>query len=200
MSTERSVECILLVEDDRDYCQLLHQAFAEAGFRTVRADNGEQALELLRREPVDLIVSDFIMPELNGLELCRLVNEDLQFSKVKVILYSCNPDATFRRKARELGALDYLPKTDTETLVRQVCELAGLQNHPTPTTAAASGNSRHDDLLRELRLLFDDLLDFIQIAAVAEPPSPAGRLACESAQRLSGDIKRILKEMEELRS
>ena len=124
MPTEKRGGAVLLVEDDPDYCQLLNEAFVDAGFRTLQATNGERALEILRTESVDLVVSDFVMPEVNGLELCRLMNEDPSLSNLRVILYSCNADHVFRRKARELGAIDYLPKTDdTASLVQQVCDL-----------------------------------------------------------------------------
>ncbi len=197
MGADNAPHSVLLVEDDRDYCSLLRQAFAEAGFRTVLADNGEQALQLLRHEPVDLVVSDFIMPEINGLELCRLVNNDVELSRIKVVLYSCNPDVTFRKRARELGALDYLPKTDdTQTLVRQICELAGLAHLQEAVQAPSSGPPKRRDPVREISTLCDNLLDFLRIALLGEP-SPTVRLACEAAQRTAADIKR---EIEELRN
>ena len=197
MGEDNAPHSVLLVEDDRDYASLLTQAFAEAGFRTVQADNGEQALQLLRHDPVDLVVSDFIMPEVNGLELCRLVSNNLELSRTKVILYSCNPDITFRKRARELGALDYLPKTDdTQTLVRQICELAGLANSQEAVEAPSNDAPKRRDPLREISALCDNLLDFLRIALLGEP-SPTARLACEAAQRTAADIKR---EIEELRN
>ena len=200
MPANQHLQSILLVEDDPDYSDLLRQAFVDAGFQILKADNGEKALEVLRQEPVDLVVSDFIMPELNGMELCRLVRSDLQLSKVKVILYSCNPDQAFRDKARELGALDYLSKTDdAASLVQQICELAGV-NDPRAGSASRAAEERLSALLtntRQLRALFDNLLDFVQIGAVTDSASPAVRLAWDAAQRTSGDIKRILEEIEE---
>ena len=198
MSPTTKPQPILLVEDDVDYSDLLHQAFADAGFQTLQAGDGEKALQMLRKEPVSLVVSDFIMPELNGLELCRLVNSDVQLSQVRVVLYSCNTDTTFRQKARELGALAYLIKTDDpEALVRQICAVAGLENRPAP----AAGGPRTDlgevaVSVRRLRVLFDSLLDFLQIAAVTDPSSPIVQLAWDAAQRHSSEIKQTLKEME----
>ncbi len=216
ITMNRPLQSILLVEDDQDYSHLLNEAFTEAGFRILRAENGERALELLRQEPVDLVVSDFIMPELNGLELCRLLNNDMRLSKVKVVLYSCNADSTFRQKARELGALDYLLKTDANELVRQICDLAGF-NGRSQAQPSAHGNFAGDpspsslspkelslgDLQRlvavqagQLRVLFDNFCDFVQIAVPAEPASPAVRLAWVASQRTGNEIKRLLQEME----
>lgn len=209
---KKALQSVLLVEDDPDYSDLLHQAFLEAGFRILQADNGERALQVLRTEPVDLVVSDFIMPELNGLELCRLLNNDLQFSRVKVVLYSCNADIAFRRRARELGALDYLLKTDdTRAMVQQVCELAGLDGKAAEPETPTDAPSKPEEILRsvagraeELGILLDNFLDFVKIAVPAEPPTPGMRVAWDAAQRTSGEIKRLLgqivNEIEESRS
>ncbi|MBI3695531.1 MAG: response regulator [Acidobacteria bacterium] len=199
MPVKQHLQSILLVEDDPDYSDLLRQAFIDAGFQILKADNGERALEVLRQEPVDLVVSDFIMPELNGMELCRLVHNDVRLSRVKVILYSCNPDKAFRDKARELGALDYLSKTDDIlSLVRQICELAGIEIHGGPASQARERVPALLSNTRQLRVLFDNLLDFMQIGAVTDSANPTVRLAWDAAQRTSGDIKRILEEIEKL--
>ncbi|HYM12427.1 MAG TPA: response regulator [Bryobacterales bacterium] len=200
---EKTLQSVLLVEDDPDYSDLLHQAFLEAGFRILQADNGERALEVLRNEQVDLVVSDFIMPELNGLELCRLLNNDLQFSRVKVVLYSCNADIMFRRRARELGALDYLLKTDdARTMVKQVCEVAGLNGKVEHSEAAVGERSRAEEALHsvagdaeELRVLLDNFLDFVKIAVPAEPLTPGAQVAWDAAQRTAGEMKRLLGQM-----
>ena len=190
---------VLVVEDDPIYGELLQEAFTAAGFHTLQADNGEKALAVLRRENVELVVSDFIMPEVNGLELCRLVTEDLQFAGVKMILYSCNTDRAFRRRAREMGAIGYLPKSeDAASLVRQICQMAGIG---VEEPATASGEPSQLPPLAapeagQLRLLFDNLLDLIRIAALAEHASEPARVAWESAQRNSGEIRRLLWELE----
>ena len=207
MQTEKRRGAVLLVEDDPDYCQLLNEAFVEAGFHTLLANNGERALEILRTEAVDVVVSDFIMPEVNGLELCRLMNDDARLANLKVILYSCNADHAFRRKARELGAIDYLPKTDdTVSLVQQVCDLAGLLRTPAPAVlppgpGEVTGGDRLRTVARhteQLKALLDSLLDFTRIVALSDNLPPAAKLAWEAAQRTGLDIRRILDEMDDL--
>ncbi len=171
---------VLIVEDDPDYNDLLREAFTDAGFRALRASNGQKALNILHQEPVDLVVSDFVMPEVNGLELCRLLQQDFRLARTKVILYSGNPDGTFRRRARELGAVDYLAKSgDPEQLVRQICELTGVEPQPATLDTA------------RLKVLLDDLLGFVQILAAQHQPTEAGRVAAESAQRVGTEIRRL---------
>ena len=207
MPTEKRSGSVLLVEDDPDYCQLLKEAFVEAGFHTIIANNGERALEILRTQTVDLVVSDFVMPEVNGLELCRLMNEDPHLEKLKVILYSCNSDQLFRNKARELGALDYLPKTDdTGSLVEQVCNLAGILGQPAVVVLPPSPvESTDPGRLRavasqtvQLQALVGSLLDFARIVALSGDLSPAAKLAWEATERTGLDIRKVLEEMNEL--
>jgi DNA-binding response OmpR family regulator len=207
MPTEKRGGSVLLVEDDPDYCQLLNEAFVEAGFHTIIANNGERALEILRTQTVDLVVSDFVMPEVNGLELCRLMNEDPHLEKLKVILYSCNTDQLFRSKARELGALDYLPKTDdTGSLVQQVCNLAGMVGQPSiavlpPQLVESTDQGRLRAVASQtvqLKALVGSLLDFARIVALSGDLSPAAKLAWEATERTGLDIRRVLEEMNEL--
>jgi len=197
MENSKHRRSVLVVEDDPHYGELLHEAFSEAGFRSLHAIDGQKALRILREQPVDLVVADFIMPELNGLELCRLVGADIRLSKVRCVLYSGNTDPLFRIRARELGALDYLAKTeDTATLVNQIRELAGwatetadeLQREQTFMSLATN--------LKELKPLVHHLLELIEIAAVTEPAPPAARLAWGAAQRTGGEVRRILEEIE----
>ena len=204
MPTEKRGGSVLLVEDDPDYCQLLNEAFVEAGFHTIIANNGERALEILRTQTVDLVVSDFIMPEVNGLELCRLMNEDQRLEKPKVILYSCNADQAFRRKARDLGALDYLSKTDdTGSLVQQVCNLAGMVGQPSiavlpPQLVESTDQGRLRAVASQtvqLQALVGSLLDFARIVALSGDLSPAAKLAWEATERTGVDIRKVLEQI-----
>jgi len=195
---------VLVVEDDPDYSDLLNTAFSDSGFRTLQAVNGERALNALRSEDVDLVVSDFMMPELNGLELCRLMNGDARLSEIKVVLYSANNDQVFRKKARELGALDYLQKSDdTAALVAQICRLAGVSGEQRRSPAPGELTGKLEESLRtisdnagQLNLLFENLLDLLQLSSIPEQQPQAIRMAVEAAQRTGSDIKRILSEMQ----
>ncbi len=198
--TNQSSRRVLVVEDDPDYCQLLHEAFAEAGFQSLQALNGEAARQLLQREDVDLVVSDFMMPEMNGLELCRILNDRAQAAKVKTILYSANTDVLFKRKAREMGALDYLLKSeDPAGMVEQICRLAGWIDNggaagvvfpqtPEPTSRAAALQAER------ITPLLEGLLDLVRVAEAVEGLPPGAKIALDAAQRSGAEIKRILLE------
>lgn len=104
MTTEKT---ILLVDDDPNILQVAGFAVAKAGYRTVTAKNGTQALELFHAERPDLIVLDIVMPELDGVGVCRQIRTE---SNVPVIFLSSMDDEVDRIVGLELGADDYLTK------------------------------------------------------------------------------------------
>ena len=66
---------ILLAEDDNDMRQFLTRALKNAGYEVVSFDNGKSAYERLREEPFSLLLSDIVMPEMDGIELARRASE-----------------------------------------------------------------------------------------------------------------------------
>ncbi|MDH3453537.1 MAG: response regulator [Desulfuromonadales bacterium] len=77
---------ILVVDDEKNYRIILSRILAGAGYRVLTADRPQAALQLLREQPVALILSDMRMPEIDGLELCRRVSRDI--GSVPFILFS----------------------------------------------------------------------------------------------------------------
>ena len=76
---------VLLVEDNLELLNLTREALS-TWFRVIRAGNGKEALEILTRKSVDVIVSDVMMPEMDGIELCNHVKSDMAYSHIPVIL------------------------------------------------------------------------------------------------------------------
>jgi two-component system, NtrC family, nitrogen regulation response regulator NtrX len=99
---------LLLVDDDPNTLASLSRAFRLAGHEATVCDNAPRALELLRSEPFDLILSDVVMPGKSGLELL----EDLKTTGVKtpIVLISGQANVEMAVKATKLGALDFLEK------------------------------------------------------------------------------------------
>ena len=62
------MKSILLVDDESEFRHMLERALVRAGYQVEAAENGEVALEVLRREPIDVVVTDLVMPEKEGLE------------------------------------------------------------------------------------------------------------------------------------
>lgn len=102
---------ILAVEDDAVARAVLRQALRKLGHEVIEAGDGEEAWELLQKEPVRVIVSDWLMPKLDGLELCRRVRGRVPAEYSYFILLTGN-DATAsnQREAADAGVDDFLTK------------------------------------------------------------------------------------------
>src|ERR671929_749063 len=99
---------LLIVDDEPGMRQLLSLVFGRAGHRVRAAENGAKALELLKQEPADLIVSDVKMPDMNGIELLRRVREFLP--DVSVVMMTAFATVETAREAFKLGADDFIQK------------------------------------------------------------------------------------------
>src|SRR5690606_11026309 len=77
---------VLVVEDDEIAADLLEHALNQFGWEVVRASNGREALERLRAEDFRLVISDWEMPEMTGIELCRQVREHFGGRYIYIIL------------------------------------------------------------------------------------------------------------------
>ena len=101
---------VLIVDDEPDIIATLQFRLASAGYKVLTAEDGARTLDVIRANAVDLVLADFMMPEINGLGLTRLVKAEPKWAKIKVLLFSCNAEPEFRQRALELGAVDYLSK------------------------------------------------------------------------------------------
>jgi two-component system response regulator PilR (NtrC family) len=99
---------LLIVDDEQGMRQLLTHVFGRAGHAVRAAESGARALELLRQEPADLIVSDVKMPDMNGIELLRRVREFLP--DVAVVMMTAFATVETAREAFKLGADDFIQK------------------------------------------------------------------------------------------
>ncbi len=110
--------------------------FQKAGCETLSAPNGEEGFRILTDSPaVDAVLTDFMMPELNGIELVRLIKASNKFRDTKVAVMSNNSDPEFRKRATELGAYAYLLKTDgAHAIVRHVIQMIHGEESGTSTS------------------------------------------------------------------
>src|SRR5438552_17054220 len=97
---------ILVVDDDAHIRQVITFALAKAGFRTIEAADGQQALERFAREAPDLVILDIVMPELDGTEVCRRLRRG---SQVPIAFLSSKDEEIDRilglsRRGRAYGA------------------------------------------------------------------------------------------------
>jgi two-component system, cell cycle sensor histidine kinase and response regulator CckA len=109
MRTPEEQDCILIVDDDPDQRTLLATVLGHAGFRVVAAGGARDGFELARRERPDLIISDVVMPELSGIDLCRMIRADAELRAVPILLLSAIDKRTKSMvEALQTGADDYV--------------------------------------------------------------------------------------------
>ena len=98
---------ILIVDDERKLVQGLAGYFQQAGFETLTAYDGRTALAIARRDQPDLIVLDLMLPELDGMEVCRQIR---RFSGVPIMMLTARVEETDMLIGLEIGADDYITK------------------------------------------------------------------------------------------
>ncbi|HUS24816.1 MAG TPA: response regulator transcription factor [Candidatus Binatia bacterium] len=101
---------ILVVDDDANIREVVCFALQKAGYATVTAENGQQALQRCAAEHPDLVVLDILMPELDGTEVCRRLRADPRQRQVPIIFLSSKDDEVDRIVGLELGGDDYVGK------------------------------------------------------------------------------------------
>jgi two-component system phosphate regulon response regulator PhoB len=104
------VTSVLLVDDERDMLSLLDFNLRAAGFETLLATTGEQALSTLRRRLPDLVLLDLMLPDLSGTEICRQIKTDGRTRQLPVVMLTAKGSEVDRVVGFEVGADDYITK------------------------------------------------------------------------------------------
>jgi two-component system phosphate regulon response regulator PhoB len=101
---------VLLVEDEPAQREVLSYNLDAEGFRVVAADNGEDALMLVDEEGPDIIILDWMMPKLSGIEVCRRLKMRPETRGIPIIMLSARAEEVDRIRGLETGADDYVIK------------------------------------------------------------------------------------------
>jgi two-component system phosphate regulon response regulator PhoB len=101
---------ILVVEDEVAQLETLRYNLEKEGFRVVAADDGEEAVLVAREEMPDLVVLDWMLPTLSGIEVCRSLKSSSETSDIPVIMLTARGEESDRVRGLEIGADDYVVK------------------------------------------------------------------------------------------
>ena len=101
---------IVLIEDDSDLYSLVQYNLEKEGFSVVGSQTGKGALELCRRERPELIILDIMLPDSDGLEICKGIRANPELAHVPLIFLTARASETDRIVGLELGANDYIVK------------------------------------------------------------------------------------------
>jgi two-component system alkaline phosphatase synthesis response regulator PhoP len=141
MTARRSV---LVVDDEQTLRETLAETLTQDGLRVVTAANGREALERFRADPPDLILLDLMLPELSGIEVCRIIRRE---SAVPILMLTARDSEIDKVVGLELGADDYVTKPfslrELQARVRALLRradapTAGQGTGPTPAVELGS--------------------------------------------------------------
>ncbi len=116
LQEERRKENILLVEDNADIQQYVGDELGRI-YNVFKAENGEEALAIVKDEEIDLILTDVMMPVMDGLQLCKLLKQNLNTCHIPIIILSAKADLKEQLEGLQVGADDYIPKPFSLALV-----------------------------------------------------------------------------------
>jgi len=101
---------ILIADDDPDIRDILKITLSEENYETLEAQNGEEALEIIRSKPLDLALLDYKMPKMDGRQVCNLVKKDLLLQHLPIIMVTGKGEINDRIGGINAGADDYIVK------------------------------------------------------------------------------------------
>src|ERR1051325_4248276 len=142
---------ILLIEDDADLFSLLKYNLEKEGFTLTGLQTGRGALELCRQARPDLILLDIMLPDSDGLDICKGIRKDAELAATPIIFLTARASETDRIVGLEIGANDYGVKP---FFVRELIARIKLQfrNQAPPTRVLEAGGLELDVTSRQLRL------------------------------------------------
>ncbi len=147
----RAMSTVLVVDDEPIVRDVVARYLERDGYRTLQAASGDQARDMLEREPPSLVVLDVMLPGVSGLELCRWIRSR---SQVPIVMLTALGEEADRIVGLELGADDYLTKpfsprelaVRVRNLIRRTASPAGVQ-----AQTIAFGDVVVDPIAREAR-------------------------------------------------
>ena len=132
---------ILIVEDDPDISELVAHYLDKAGFASDRIASGRDAVAAIAARPPDLVILDLMLPQVDGLEICRVVRSDKKTAAIPIIMLTARGEESERIVGLEIGADDYLAKpfSPNELVARVRALLRRAQRGATPARTLVYG-------------------------------------------------------------
>lgn len=189
------VATILLVEDNREMLHFLSERLSE-DYRVLMAREGQEGLDMLRANDVQLIVSDWMMPGMDGIEFCRKVREDQFTSHIPFVLLTAKTDIDSKLHGLDCGADAYVEKPFSmgylKATVRNLLELRRMliqkfSKMPLVHLSSIAGNTVEQEFLLRMNQLIEENF--------ANPELSVDFLAkemCISRSRLFAKIKTLI--------
>jgi len=103
---------LIIIEDEETLLNLLEKKLNQEGYEVDIARDGKEGLEKIRRNKPDLILLDIVMPKMGGFEVMETLRKDEELKKIPIIIISNSGQPVELDRAKELGVVDWLIKTD----------------------------------------------------------------------------------------
>jgi DNA-binding response OmpR family regulator len=134
-------DLVLMIEDDTRLGAMVVDYLGRNGYAVIHAATATEGLAQLRREPFDLVILDLMLPDADGLEVCRQVRSDASTAELPIVMLTAKGDPTDRVVGLELGADDYLAKPfePRELLARVRAVLRRFKGAAAPRGGAREG-------------------------------------------------------------
>lgn len=117
---------ILIAEDEKPMLDILSTYFVREGFEVFKANNGKEALEIFESNNIDLAILDWMMPEVDGIEVCKYIKEN---SDTKVLILTAKSQSDDEVEALQIGADEYVKKPfDPRILIVRAKKLIDFNN------------------------------------------------------------------------
>src|SRR3989338_5643620 len=100
-------ETILVIEDEKNILELVQYNLEQAGFRVQTANRGDLGLDLARKSKCDLIILDLMLPEIDGIEICKILKQNEKARHIPIVMLTAKSQETDKVLGLELGADDY---------------------------------------------------------------------------------------------
>lgn len=142
---------IVVIEDEKDIAELLRFTLQHEGYEVRCAARGREGLELIRRGPADLALIDIMLPDLDGLEVCKRVRSDREMRDLPVIFLTARGEEVDRIVGLEMGADDYVvkPFSPRELVARIRAVLRRQDRSPAEPSVIETRDVRLDSRTRE---------------------------------------------------
>ena len=102
--------CILIADDEPNQLELMDFNLTNAGFSIIKASNGIHALELIENHSPDLIILDWMMPKMSGIDVCRVLRSRSETKQIPIIILSARSEDSDKSLGLDTGADDYISK------------------------------------------------------------------------------------------
>ncbi len=130
---------VLVVEDEQDILDVVDYNLQQAGFRVLKAMNGIDAVNLVKKERPEMVVLDLMLPGLDGKEVCRRIRQEDKTRRIPVLILTAKAEEVDRIIGFEIGADDYMTKpfSPRELVLRVQAVLRRTMDQPAPSARLA---------------------------------------------------------------